>query len=174
MPYVPSYVYKYCSAMFGKQWRLSMRNKESRVLYAMLERSPYRYEKYIKRKGYCELNIRVPAKMQCMKGGWLSQESIDLFIEYVHQLILDEITLFHTGIKTQIGLKAIDRVALNQYLADRKVRVIRVKPTEAAKMFWQKNIIYDILRKYDITEDDLTYDSIVKHLQRNSPAQVSA
>lgn len=170
---VPRYVLKYCHKLYGgSNWRLSTRTKESKVLYAMLERAPDRYEK--ERKDQCKMHVLIPAKIVKEKGCHLSNESIELFIDYIKQVIMDEILQFHTGIHYRIGLKAIDRVAVNQYMAEKKVRLMRIRPDEAHKFFWQKSMIYDILQKYDITEDEITYDSAVKHLQRHSPAQYSA
>jgi hypothetical protein len=153
-------------------WRLNLRDKEAKFLYALLERTPDRYEKF--QPGEEELYIRVPSKIAYSKGAYLSQQSIDLFNEYIKQCIVDEILMFHTGIATRIGLKMIDKVTVNQYQANCKVRVLRVASSEAQKFFWQKSIISDILAKYDITEEEISTDSIVKQLQRHTPAHYSA
>lgn len=178
LPHVKSYVYKYCTKLFckttqfGPTWRLNLRDKEGKFLYALLERTPDRYEKFTTTGE--QLYILVPSKIAYSKGAYLSQQSIDLFNEYIKQCIVDEILLFHTGIATRIGLKMIDRVTVNQYQADNKIRVMRVASSEAQKFFWQKSMISDILAKYDIVEEEISTDSIVKHLQRHTPAHYSA
>ena len=178
LPHVKSYVFKYCNKLFCKEsrfgpaWRLNLRDKEGKFLYALLERTPDRYEKFSTIGD--QLYILIPSKIAYTKGAYLSQASIDLFNEYIKQCIVDEIQQFHTGITTRIGLKMIDKVTVNQYQADNKIRVMRVASSEASKFFWQKSMISDILAKYDITEDEISTDAIVKHLQRHTPAHYSA
>ncbi|QTE38512.1 hypothetical protein J3L18_05390 [Mucilaginibacter gossypii] len=169
---VRRYVFKYCKTLFGDPWRLTTRHKEGIVLHAMLKRMPHRYEKYHRDDEI--LSLQIPAKIVCQKGVYLTQEDIDAFNDYIKQVILDEIFQFHTAIQSRVGLKAIDKVSVNQYMADKRVRLIRLQPAEATKFFWQKQIITDILSKYDITEDDLSSDSVVKHLQRYSSARYLA
>lgn len=174
---VKRFVLKYCDkrfckdTAFGRSWRLNMREKEAKFLWALLERTPNRYEKYAPDEA--KLHILVPSNIACQRGAYLSQESIDLFNEYIKQCIVDEISTFHTGIKCKMGLKMIDKVTLNQYQAER-TRVLRITPGEAHKFFWQKSMIYDFLAQYDITEDEISAESIVKHLQRHTPAHYTA
>lgn len=169
---VRRFVLKYCTTVFGDPWKLSTRWKEGMMVHAMLERMPHRYEKY--HSDECILSLKISSKIACSKGVYLSQVSVDTFNDYIKQVIMDEILLFHTGIQTQIGLKAIDRVSVNQYMENKRIRLLRIEPQEAKKFFWQKSIIHDILNKYSITEDDLSTDSVVKYLQRYSRADVSA
>lgn len=175
---VPGYVYKYCRKVFGEKgtvfnyWRLTVHHKEGKVIYSMLERVPYRYEKY--ERNQCILPILIPSKMARTKGCYLTQENINIFIDYVKDVILEEIVFFHSGIQSRLGIKTIDKFTVDQYYSDKKIRVLRLRRSEAHKFFWQKNIISDILARYDITEDEISYDSIVKHLQRHSPFHYSA
>lgn len=175
---VRSYVYKYCRTVFGDAgkpfdyFKLNMNLKECKMLHALLERTPNRYEKY--RQNEAVLNILIPTRIAIGKGCYLSQESIDIFNDYIKDVIMDQIVFFQTGIATKVGLKAIDKITIHQYQADKKIRVLRIKPEAAEKFYWQKSIIYDILAKYDITEDELSFDSIVKHLQRRCNFQLSA
>jgi hypothetical protein len=175
---VRSYVYKYCQKVFSKPgatftgWRLDTNLKEGKMLYAMLERAPDRYEKHKTSLHY--LNVTIPTRIIGLKGCYLSPESVELFNDYVKQLILEEILSFETGIRSRIGLKAIDKVTINQYQQDRSVRVLRIKPREASKFFWQKAIISDVLAKYDITEDEISSESITKTIQRSVNYRYSA
>lgn len=174
---VRRYVYKYCCKLFSEpgkpyDWRLTKHPKEGLVIYALLERTPHRYEKPVVNEAM--LNIFIPSNISRTKGWYIPQEGIDAFNEYIRQVIMDEILQFHTGIQSQIGLKAIEKVTCTQYLADKRCRVVRLLPKEAKNFFWQKSIIYDILKKYDITEDDMSFDSVVKHLQRYGNYKVAA
>jgi hypothetical protein len=172
------YVYKYIMHVFGEKgapfnyWRLNTSSKEGMTLYSMLERMPDRYEKY--RPDDIELDIRIPGKIRQRKGPNLSQASVDMFNDYIKQLIMDEILQFHTGINTRIGLKAIDKVTISHYVGNKVARVQRLQTTEAKNFFWQKSIITDILMKYDITEDEISSESVAKYLQRYSTFRYSA
>ncbi|WP_432328893.1 hypothetical protein ACRQ5D_10800 [Mucilaginibacter sp. P25] len=175
---VPTFVYKYISKIFRDpkkefyDWRLSTHLKEGKFVYALLERSLCRYEKM--KPNEIILPITIPHDMATRKGVFIPQESVDLFIGFIKQVIMDEVVLFHTGIKARQGLKEIDKVSINQYMADDKVRLLRINTKEAEKFFWQKAIVKDVLAKYDITEDEISAESVVKYLQRHSQFHYSA
>jgi hypothetical protein len=175
---VPTYVYKYISKIFGNpkkdfyDWRLSTHLKEGKFVYALLERAPYRYEKM--KPNETILPITIPGDIAFRKGVYIPQDSVDLFIGFIKQVIMDEVILFHTGIKCRRGLKDIEKVSLNQYMADDKVRLLRIDTKEAEKFFWQKAIVTDVLAKYNITEDEISADSVVKYLQRHAHYHYSA
>ena len=169
---VKRFVYKYITGKFnlkdGEPWKIGLRGKENIMLYSLLERAPNRHEKY--KKSEAVLTILIPSRLNCLKGNFISQEHIDLYTNYIQDLIQDEIMLYYFGIKSGIGLKKCDRVvtAVFKYQGNEgKVRTRRVPRSEGEKFYAQNETIYDILKKYQITEDDLTFDSIIKHVQRS-------
>ncbi len=172
---VRRFVVKYIRAKFelgpGQPWRITTRGKECITFYHMLERAPDRYEKY--RRNEEVLQVMVPTWAHLKKGVFISQESVDHFITYVQSLLVDEITMYYFGVKNGIGLKRSDKVVtmIHRARENQPERTRRVLTKEGTRFFAQEATIYDILNKYNISENDLTFDSVVKQLQRSTACQ---
>ena len=162
---VRSFVYKYITAKYGSPWRLSSRHKDGRLLQEFLARTPNRYERFAKNDRILE--IIVPSKIMLTKGCYLSQSKIDSFNEIIYSDLLNEIEGFYTAVTSGIGIKKCNKVRVIISDKNEKIRERRVSPVEGSKFFAQKEIIQSFLKKYDITEEDLTYDAMIKKLQRS-------
>lgn len=166
---VRRFVYKYITAKYGKVWRVRTRGKENLMLTSLLERAPDRYEKY--KKNEVMLEIFIPSRLNLLNGNFLSQDSLDTFTHFIHDLLLDEITLYYFGIKNGIGLKKSEKVVTTVYEHDNKIKTRRT-PVKNGKNFYAANeTVYDILKVYNISDADLTFDSIIKHMQRSAVAR---
>jgi len=163
---VRSFVYKYLTAKYGFPWRLSSRHKDGRMIQSLLARTPNRYDKYVK-KDMMIMDIIVPAKIHLTKGSYLSQDRINELQEIINDDILHEIESFYRGVTSGLGLKDCNKVRVIVSGRNDTIRERRVDPIEGSKFFSQKQIINDVLKKYDITEDDLSYDCMIKRLQRS-------
>ncbi|MHB8209113.1 hypothetical protein [Mucilaginibacter sp.] len=164
---VKRFVLKYITAKFklqpGEAWRIGRLGKENTIICCLLERTPNRYEKYLKNEAI--LDIIIPENINLKKGAFLSQDSINVFTGFIKDSLLEEINLYYFGIKNGQGLKRCEKVVAIVHKED-KVKQVRLKTEEGKKFYAQNNTIYDILEKYNITPSDLTFDSIVKHIQR--------
>ena len=171
---VRRYVLKFITQKYGlaegEPWRIGTRGGKERIfMYSLLERTPNRYEKY--RKSEAVLMIAIPLRIYFKRGSFLSQESIELFNSYIQAALLDEITLHYFGVKAGIGLKKCPRVVTTVHRsADGHERNKRIPASQGTRFFAQDATIYDILGKYDIGENDLTLDSILKHVNRRANA----
>jgi hypothetical protein len=170
---VRRFVFKYIRAKYnlapGMPWRVATRGKESIAIYGLLERAPNRYEQY--KKNEVILQIKIPSWLLKEKGCFLSQKSIELFTNFIQDEIIDEITMYYFGVKNGIGLKRSEKVVTTVFRSkDDTERTRRIPTSQGSRFFAQDATIYDILKKYDITEEDLTFASVVKHLQRSALA----
>lgn len=159
---VKRYVLNYIDTRYGTPWVISKRYKEGRMLINLLQRAPNKYEKFTTNQTV--LKIRVNSDIINQYGCYLPQKNINEFNELIRQCILDDILNYSRFIKSGVGLKNVQRVKImlrKEHLSPRNVA-----PAEGLKFFSQKEIINDILKKYDVDEADMTYDSIIKHLQR--------
>ena len=162
---VRSFVFKYLTSKYGNPWRISSRHKDARVVQSLLARTPNRYDKFIT-KDMVILDVVIPTKIHLTKGSYLSQQCINELQEIINDDILREIENFYSGVTSGLGLKDCSKVRVIISDQQDKIRERRIDTNEAHRFFSQKQIIYDVLKKYDITEDDMTYDCIVKRLQR--------
>ena len=163
---VKTFVYKYITAKYGSPWHLNSKCKDGRMLQEFLERAPHRQEKYASNQKILE--IVIPSRIFMQKGCFLSQARINAFIEIIHQDLMNEINNFYSAITDGIGLKKYNVVRVDLHEPGQKIKTRRLQPSVAPKFFEQREIIYDVLKKYDITEDDLTFDSLKKHLYRST------
>lgn len=162
---VRKFLFKYITTKYGHPWRLSSRYRDGRVLKEFLERTPNRYEKYLPNDNILE--IIVPSQVFLTKGSYLSQSRIDSFTKIVYADLMEEIEEFYSAVTSGIGMKKCAKVRVLISAKNEKIRERRIASSQGEKFFAQKEIISDFLKKYDITEDDLTYDAVKKKLQRN-------
>jgi hypothetical protein len=163
---VRSFVYKYLTSKYGNPWRINSRYKDARVFQYLLARTPNRYDKFIT-KDMVILDVVIPTQIHLKKGSYLSQECIHELHEIINDNIMHEIETFYRGVTTGLGLKDCNKVRVIVNENTERFQERRIDTREAFRFFAQKQIIYDILKKYDITEEDLTYDCVVKRLQRS-------
>lgn len=165
---VPRYVAKYIRVKFelkeGEPWKVLTRGIENKMLSSLLEATPNRTEIY--RKNQVMLDIYLSDWIYLTKGGFLSQESIDDFCDFIKQRIQEEITMHCQGLRYGIGLKKVDKVVTNISPQPGHIRVRRIPTQEGVRFFSQKETINDIFEKYQITDADLRFDSVLKHVQR--------
>jgi hypothetical protein len=161
---VKRYVLNYITARYGSPWQPVKRYKDSRMILNLLERAPNRYEKYA--AGETVLIVRLNSYQVKYHGCYLSQNSIDEFNEFIKQCILDDILNYSRFVKAGVGLKTSERVKVMIRKEHKSPR--NVPPEEGKKFFSQKEMINDILDKYQIDEADMTYDMVIKHVQRSA------
>lgn len=162
---VPNFVCKYITAKHGHPWRLNSRYLHGRMMQEFLERTPKRNEKY--KNDQTLMQVIVPTKIHLTKGSYLSQAKIDSFVEIIYFELVNEIENFYNSITSGLGIKKCKKVRVLDTRKDGSSKECRIPPLEGEKFFAQKEIIQEILKKYDISEDDLTYDAVIKKLQRS-------
>lgn len=156
-----NFVRKYIDAKYGTPWVLSNRYSEGRAFKLLLDRAPDKYEVYPKSEAVLE--VIIPPKFFFKYGSYISPENCEEFGAFIRDRIIDEMKALNSSIQNGIGLKRNKKIRVMFGTKER-----RMSPEQAPKFFTRKEIIYDILDKYGISDADLTFDSITKHLQRSA------
>ncbi len=170
---VKPYVKKFIIARYRQDtWELNKAERIGKVLYAMLDRMPVRYEKST--VNYSDtLRVEICRDYARNKGIYLSNESIIDFNDYIQLELIEEIAMYALHIKNRTGLKKYDELYVKHANATRqKVHVIR--NPQMMQYFEKREIIYDILKQYDISEDDFPFDTVKKACQRYKLPLLSA
>ncbi|HVW97514.1 MAG TPA: hypothetical protein VHA56_16190 [Mucilaginibacter sp.] len=171
MPQIPlpvkPFVAKYIFARYQTEvWEINRQERIGKVIYAMLERYPLRKEKELDLGA--EVTLAISREYYRNKGIYLSNASVLSFNDFIQAELIEEIAMYIYQVKNRIGLKKYRELYIRHQLSkgERGQRVIVVKDPNVAQYFEQKEIIYDTLRLYHITEDDLPFDTVQKAVQR--------
>lgn len=157
---VKNFVKKYIVAKYGTPWVLSDRYSEGRTFKQLLDRAPLKYQ--IHPKSETVLEVVIPARFHYKYGSYITPENCEEFNAFIHDKIIDEVKSCYHSIQAGIGLKRNKKIRIMLGSKER-----RISPDQAPKFFTRKEVIYDILDKYGISDADLTFDSITKQLQRS-------
>jgi hypothetical protein len=135
------------------------------MLYSLLEHMPARMDKEELELG-AWLDIRLCREYMRNKGVYVSNASVLEFNDFIYLELVEEIARYTNGVASRVGIKKYKElyIRMNRGNGDRRVQVIR--NPDIVQYLEKKEIIFDILRLYDINEDDLPFERIKKSLQR--------
>ena len=160
-PYVRNYILsRYNSSI----WTPISGDRIGKYFLALLERVPNRYEKYSLSYTH-SLPITLLNDYVARRGCHISRESIVDFNEYVRLEILEEIMTYLMNLKNNIGVKKYRRVYMRE-TSSSKPKVVKMDHIIIHQLFEKKEVIYDCLRKYNISEDEFAYESIKKAMYK--------
>lgn len=161
---VRPYVSKFIMSRYQEPvWVINKQERIGKMLYNLLDRAPDRYDKEKDlgasiRIGLCSDYVR-------NKGVYLSNASIEEFNEFIKLEIIEEIAKYRFQVKNRIGLKKYKELYIRHSRA-RGAKVHVIQDPDVSQYFEQREIIYDILKLYGITEDDMAFDTVSKACQR--------
>ncbi len=162
---VKPFVKKFIAARYDQQiWELNKSDRLGKLFYFMLEKMPVRYEKPTLKLG-AELTVKICWEYARTRGVYVCANSILEFNDHIKQELVEEIAMYSWKLKNRVGIKKYKELYVKQKTASKQtIRVI--KDPDIYQYFEQKEIIYDILLRYGITEDDISFDTIQKSFQR--------
>ncbi len=155
------YVKKYLEAKYPSPVQIKLTDKLGKLIYLALERYPSRVEKDPELGATVQLLIS--QDIYCRKGLFLSKESIQLINEMVFNEIFDEIYLYLYNNSNNIGQKKYDTVTIlykQKSRKDTKTTSKRIKKPDLIYFIEVKNVIEEILAKYNLNFNDISYESL--------------
>jgi len=162
---VKAYVGKFIFARYRQPvWEVNKQERIGKVIYCMLERMPHRYEKCNLKLG-STLQLQICHDYAVRKGLYLSNSSILEFNDFVQMELIEEIAMYAWQVKNRIGLKKYKEL----YVRHNRAKTNRVSVIQDPNLYQyleKREIIYDILKLYDISEDDFPYETVFKAVQR--------
>ena len=159
-PFVRKYIMsRYCQPV----WEINRQERIGKVLYAMLERAPLRYEKKISLGA--ELVIGICRDYYQNKGVHLSNSSILEFNDFIQLELIEEVAMYAFMVKNRVGLKKYKELYV-KHNRPQGIKVQVIRDPDLFQFLEKKEIIYDILKMHDITEDDLPFETMSKAWQR--------
>lgn len=171
----PSYVRKYMQARYelkpGAKWRPLRSDRIGKFFINLLERAPDRMEKYKPFEDF--LPIEISNDYGLRKGYWLSQEGIDDFNRFIRLELIEEVARYENNLRLEIGKKKYDKVFMRKS-ANASANIIPMDKIVIHQLFEKKEIMYDFLATFGITEDDFSYESLKKATYRLKLHSLSA
>jgi hypothetical protein len=169
---VHTYVRKFIQARYEcLSWTPSKSDRIGKFLVALLERVPNRMEKYKAMPD--SIHIKVLNDYALRKGFYLTQNSIEEFNEYIRLEIVEEVMRYQFNLKNRIGIKKYEQVWIRKQ-PEASAKIVVMDDLVVDQLFEKKEIIYDFLSQYNITEDDFSYESIKKATYRLKLPMLSA
>jgi hypothetical protein len=162
---VKPFVSKYIFARYGQQvWEINKADRIGKVAWSLLERMPVLYSKSKLDYG-STLTIGICEDYAARKGVYLSNQAIREFNDFIQLEIIEEIAMFSFQVKNRVGLKKYREL----YVVHNRTKTSKVHVVQDPDLYQymeQREIIYDILKMYGITEDDFPYETVRKACQR--------
>jgi hypothetical protein len=166
--HVKPYVAKYIFARYrydNNIWQISKEDRIGKFVYNMLERVPRLQPVKVPKKG-SPLVIGVSDWYFHCKGIYLSPESVNDLNAFIRLELIEEILEYIHKLRNGIGVKKYKELFINQTSnAGIKKRKAIMNP-RVDQYFEIQEIIYDVFKQYDITEEDYSIDNIRKDIQR--------
>ena len=100
-----------------------------------------------------------------IKASTFSNDSIAEFNDYIQLELIEEIAMYAFQVKNRVGLKKYKQLYIKHNRA-KSAKVHVIQDPDLFQYLEKKEIIYDILKLYDITEDDLSFETVSKAWQR--------
>lgn len=155
------YVKKYLETKYASPVQIKLTDKLGKLIYLALERYPRKLEKTPELGATVQLLIS--QDIYCRKGLFLSKESIQLINEMVFNEIFDEIYLYLYNNSNNVGQKKYDTVTIQYKKKSRnetKTTSKRIKKPDLIYFIEVKNVIEEILAKYNLNFNDISYESL--------------
>lgn len=162
---VRPYVKKFIAARYRQDiWQLNRQDRIGKILYLALEHMPKLYKK--SKLNYGEtLMVDVCPEYMARRGVYLSDEAVAEFNDAIHLEIIESVALYAFQVKNRVGLKKYKELYVTHKTSSRET-VRRITNPDLFQYIEKREVIYDILKLYDITEDDLPFETISKAWQR--------
>jgi len=162
---VRPFVSKFIFARYQQPvWEINKQERIGKVIYSMLDRLPLNYKKSQLNLG-AHINVGICEDYSLRKGVYLSDESLIDFSDYIQMEIIEEMAMYEWNVKNRTGLKKYKELYV-KHNRSKSNRVHVIQDPNLIQYLEKREIIYDILKFYDITEDDLPFETIKKALQR--------
>ncbi|MBS7565138.1 hypothetical protein KHS38_12055 [Mucilaginibacter sp. Bleaf8] len=163
---VKPFVAKYIYARYRQNvWQIDRKDRIGKIMFNMLERVPRGPLQPPPELG-AQLPVRIIYQYAQNKGVYISNRSIMEFNEQIQQELIEEIALYANRLQNHVGIKKYDELYINQTSAYGRSRTRAIINPDVKQYFETKEIIHDIFKQYDITEDDYPYENIKKQLRR--------
>lgn len=164
-PFVAKYIYARYGLTPLSSWTLDRKDRIGKILFNMLEpvpKGPMPPPPDLK----SQLRVYLIRDYVRNQGFHLSNSSIKEFNEQIQQELIEEIAFYIARVQSGVGLKKYDKLYVSQTSEYGKSRTRAIINPDVAQYFEMKEIISDIFKQYDITEDDYAFDTIHKQLRR--------
>jgi hypothetical protein len=162
---VRPFVSKFIFARYQQPvWEINKQERIGKVIYSMLDRIPLNYKKSQLNLG-ASLQIQISEDYSLRKGVYLSDDCLIEFSDFIQMELIEEMAMYEWNVKNRTGLKKYKELYVKHNRAKTK-KVSVIQDPNLIQYLEKREIIYDILKLYDITEDDLPFETIRKALQR--------
>lgn len=155
------YVKKYLEAKYQFPLLIKKSNKLGKYIYLALERMPIKCDKYPVLGA--QLPLLISEDFYQKKGLYISKESIYLINDLIFDELFDEIFNYLYNAHNNLGIKRYDAIKITyQIKRDHKEKAIykRIKRPELMHFIEVRNVIEEILNKYGLNFEDISYESI--------------
>lgn len=162
---VKPYVRKFVQARYEQEvWEINKQERLGKMFYLLLERMPRIYEKPKFNLGD-QLKVNICHDYAVRRGPYISSDSVLEFNEAIQLEIIEDIAMHAFHVKKRIGIKKYKELYIKQGSQSRQKTYVIQNP-DLFQYFEKKEIIYDILKIYNISEDDLPFETVRKAWQR--------
>lgn len=155
------YVKKYLESKYQAPIYIKKKDKIGKMIYLALERYPSRLGKAP------ELGASIPLLVSqdiyCKKGLFLSNESIITINDLVFEELFDEIFNYLYNIKHNLGIKRYENISIKYHVKqkrDHKTISKKIKRPDLIDLVEVRNVIEEIISKYGITFEDLSFERL--------------
>lgn len=171
----PTYVRKFIQARYelkeNESWTPHKSDRIGKMFVSLLERAPRRLEKYKPMPD--GLNVKIMNDYYARKGCHLSQDSMDDFNSFIRLELVEQVAQYEKNLKDEIGKKKYDQVWMRKS-ADASAKIVQMPGLVIHQLFEKREIMYDLLATFGITEDDFAYETLKKATYRLKLHQLSA
>lgn len=165
---VKPFVRKFIAGRYRQDvWQVSRQDRIGKIFYLLLDRMPIIYKKIkLDPAIYRDtLVVNICEEYAERRGLYVSQANIIEFNDAIQLELIEAVAMYAYQVKNRVGLKKYKELYINQKTATMS-RIQVIQDPNLFQYLEKREIIYDILKLYDITEDDLPYETLYKAWQR--------
>ncbi|RVU01102.1 hypothetical protein EOD41_10840 [Mucilaginibacter limnophilus] len=162
---VKPYVKKFIVSRYRQEiWEISRQDRIGKMFYHLLEPMPKLYKRTNLELGDLLL-VEISDEYATRQGCHLPVDSILEFNDSIYLELIEEIAIYAFQVKNKVGLKKYKELYVKHKTSTRN-RTYVLQDPDISQYFEKREVIYDILKLYGITEDDLPFDTVKKAWQR--------
>lgn len=155
------FVKKYIESKYQAPLPIKKKDKLGKMIYLALERYPNRLEKSIDLG--TTVQLLVSQDIYCKKGLFLSKESILTINDLIFEEIFDEIFNYLENVNHNLGIKRYDTISIKYHIKHKresKTTSKKIKRPDLMDLIEVRNVIEEVLNKYGLTYEDLSFESL--------------
>lgn len=163
-----TFVKKYLESKYGSPIHIKKKDKFGKLVILALERYPKRFDKAPDLGD--SIPLQVSEDIYCKKGLFLSKDSILAINDLIYDELFDEICNYLNNINNNLGIKRYDTISIKYHIKqkrDHKTISKKIKRPDLNDLIEVRNVIEEIIQKYGLTFEDLTFESLHRAYYRH-------